>query len=52
MDLDVQPYLVSTVTAEALRTKIDWKSAFCKGWSVSTKFSRRRGRPHQSLIHE
>jgi len=31
------------VTVEALRAKIDWKSAFCKG--VSAKFSRWRGRP-------
>jgi len=22
------------VTAEALQAKIDWKSAFCKGWVI------------------
>jgi len=36
------------VTAEAIRAKTDRKLA---GESVSAKFSRRRGRPHQSFLH-
>jgi len=33
------------VTAEAPRAKIDWKSAYCKGWPVSAKFSALSGLP-------
>jgi len=40
------------VTAEALRTNTDWKSAFFEwGWSVSAKFSRSRERS-QGCIFE
>ena len=38
------------VTAEALRANIDWKSAFLKGWSVSAKFLRSRGRPLPTIF--
>jgi len=47
------------VTSKALQAKIDWKSAFCKGWvtmrqiltykGTSAKLSRTTGRPRQSL---
>ena len=40
------------VTAEALRAKIDSNSGFARDGSVSAKFSRKRGRPHQSFSHE
>jgi len=41
------------IMAEALRAKIDWKSAFCQGGEVSQcpPISRRRGCPHQSFLH-
>ena len=38
------------VTAEALQANIDWKSTFLKGWSVSAKFSRSRGRPLRTIF--
>ena len=40
-----------SVTAEAQRANIDWKSAFVKGLVISTKFSRRRDVTHKHFFH-
>jgi len=39
------------VTAEALQTNIEWKSAFFEGmWSIAAKFSRSSGRSPRTIF--